>query len=92
MTPRSVNLEMVLIKPDAIEESTGALIMSEESRENAIKAQNKGMVEVVGEDVRWPKVGMYISFYRKAATDSSDGEDEFVIIHENHCLAEFSKK
>lgn len=89
----SVNKEMVLIKPDAIEEKTAeGIIKPEEAKMKEIKSQNRGIVELVGNSCTWAKKGDYISFYRNAATDIKDGETDYVLINEGHCLVKFKNK
>lgn len=89
----SVNEEMVLIKPDAIQEkSEGGLELPEEAKAKMQRSQNRGTVELTGSKVTWPEKGMYVSFYRAAATDLPEGDNNFVILHHAHCLAEISSK
>ncbi len=88
-----VNVELVLIKPDAIEEKTDTgIIKPEEAKAKEMKAQNRGIVELVGNECKWLKKGDYVSFYRNAATDITEEGTSYVLIHEGHTLAKFSKK
>jgi co-chaperonin GroES (HSP10) len=92
MTITEVNKEMVLIKPDPIEEvAAGGIIKPEEAKMKEMKSQNRGVVLLVGSDCHWAKKGDYISFYRNAATEIPDGDESYVLIAEGHCLVKFKK-
>lgn len=88
-----VNNEMVLIKPDQIEEKTATgIIKPEEAKVKEMKSQNRGIVQLVGASCTWAKKGDYISFYRNAATEIIEDDETFVLIHEGHTLAKFYVK
>lgn len=88
-----VNVDMVLIKPDEAVEavSLGGIIAPDEAKANAMKKQNRGTVQVVGNKCEWVKNGDWVSFYKNAATEIQEDGISYVVIHEGHILAKFKK-
>lgn len=90
---KDVHPDMVLIKPDVVEEKTaGGIVIGDTTKEKLMKQQNRGIVEAVGTKCTWAMKGDYMSFYRAAATEIKDEETEFVLVHEAHCLVKFKSK
>lgn len=85
------NLELVLIIPEKIEETMKLgdteLQKSETQKENEKKAQSRGTVFAVGDNVEFPAKGDYVSFYRAAATPIT-GTD-YLSINQANVLCKF---
>lgn len=87
-----VNVDMVLIKPDPIEEkSEGGIIAPDIARANAMKKQNRGTVIIVGDECKWVRKDWYVSFYRNAATEITEDGEDYIVVHEGHILAKFKE-
>lgn len=83
-----VNSKMVLILPDAIEEKTsGGILVADVAKEKLQRQQNRGTVVLVGNKCDWAKNKDYLSFYRGAGTDIKEDGIDYILIHEDHCLA-----
>ena len=86
------NVELVLIKPDSIQDkSEGGIFFSEDARDNLKRKQNRGTVVSVGRKVELWQPGDYVSFYRAAATSVMEDGEEFLTIHTDHILVRFKK-
>jgi co-chaperonin GroES (HSP10) len=82
------NLELVLIIPEKLEDEIDLgetkIVKSDIQKENEKKAQNRGTIFAVGDDVKFWKKGDFVSFYRAASTKiEEDGKVYFTINHQN---------
>lgn len=82
------NLELVLIIPEKLEDTVDLggtkLEKSEIQKDNEKKAQNRGVVFAVGNDVKFWQKDDLVSFYRNAATEiREDGKVYFSINFQN---------
>lgn len=90
---KSLNKHLVAIEPDEVAETTeSGLHIPDTAKDNLQKAQNRGKVILVGAEVPWPEKGMYVSFYRNAATDITEDGKKYLTLHHMHVLAEISTK
>jgi hypothetical protein len=90
------NLELVIIIPDKVKDTMKIspeteLEKSEIQKENEKKKQNRGIVFAVGDDVKFPKKGDYVSFYRAAATEIPvpDSNEVYLSVNQVNVLAKF---
>lgn len=87
---KAVNKKLVLIQSFPLDEKKGAIEMTEESREQQMKKQNRGKVIIIGEGCEFAKVGDTVSYFRAAATDMLDDDGKvYQLVNEVHVLAKF---
>lgn len=86
-------LELVLIIPDKVEDTIKMgdkeLEKSEVQKENERKAQNRGIVFMVGDDVKFWKKNDYVSFYKAASTPVMEDGVEYASINQQNILCKF---
>lgn len=86
---KAVNKKLVLIQSFPMPEE-GVIELSENSREQEMKKQNKGKVIKVGSEVEFAKEGDTVSYFRAAATDITDGDGKvYQLVNDAHVLAKF---
>jgi len=84
------NLELVLIIPEEEDTRKGtAMEMSEAERENAKKAQTRGTIFAIGDDVKFWKKDDFVSFYKNASTEIKEDGVEYVSINQANILCKF---
>jgi co-chaperonin GroES (HSP10) len=87
------NLELVLIIPEKLEDTIDLggtkLEKSEAQKDNEKKAQNRGTIFAVGDDVKFWQKGQLVSFYRNAATEIKEDGQVYFSIHQQNILCKF---
>lgn len=87
------NLELVLIIPEKIEETMSLggkeLEKSEIQKENEKKAQTRGTIFAVGDNVEFWEKGDLVSFYRAASTEIKEDGIIYLSINQANVLCKF---
>lgn len=87
------NLELVLIIPDEIEKTMKLggkeLEKSEAQKDNEKRAQTRGTIFAIGDEVRFWKKGDYVSVYRGAVTEITEDGVEYFSINQQNILCKF---
>lgn len=87
------NLELVLIIPEKLEDTMDLggtkLEKSETQKENEKKAQNRGTIFAVGDDVKFWKKDDFVSFYRAASTEVKEDGKVYFSINQQNILCKF---
>lgn len=86
---KSINVKTVLIE-NLEEQKESEVLKSETTIEQEMKKQNVGKVVLVGKEVEWPVVGMWVKYLRNAATPLTDDETKttYQVVNKAHVLAE----
>jgi hypothetical protein len=87
------NLELVLIIPEKLDDSIkvgdSEIIKSDIQKENEKKAQNRGTIFAVGDDVKFWKKDDFVSFYRAASTEIKEDGKVYFSINQQNILCKF---
>lgn len=87
------NLELVLIIPEKIEEKMKLgdkeLDKSDIQKENEKKAQTRGTIFAVGDNVEFWEKGDMVSFYRAASTEIKEDDVVYLSINQANVLCKF---
>jgi len=87
------NLELVLIIPEKIEDKIKLgdkeLEKSETQKDNEKRAQTRGTVFAVGDNVEFWKKGDLVSVYRAAVTEITEDGVEYFSINQQNILCKF---
>jgi co-chaperonin GroES (HSP10) len=89
------NLELVLIIPEKLEETVkmgdSEIVKSDIQKENEKKAQNRGTIFAVGDEVKFWQKDDFVSFYRNAATEITEDGTRYFSINQQNILCKFVK-
>lgn len=87
------NLELVLIIPEKVEDTMKLgevdLEKSEIQKENEKKAQTRGTIFAVGDEVEFWEKGDLVSFYRAASTEVKEDGIVYLSINQANVLCKF---
>lgn len=87
------NLELVLIIPEKVEDTMKLgevdLEKSEIQKENEKKAQTRGTIFAVGDEVEFWEKGDLVSFYRAASTEIKEDGIVYLSINQANVLCKF---
>lgn len=89
------NVDLVLIILDKVEETMKLgekeLEKSEVQKMNERKAQSRGIVFDVGDNVKWPEKGDYVSFTRSSASEIKEDDKVYFAVHYGNILCKFKQ-
>lgn len=93
MKIKEPNPKYVAIRALPVEKNEDDILeRTEQSRESVIKKQNRGHVVCIGVNChKWIGEGDLVSFYRAAAAPVPVGDEELLLVHEDHILVKFEE-
>jgi co-chaperonin GroES (HSP10) len=87
------NVDLILIIPEQLEDTMKLggkeLEKSELQKENERKAQSRGTVFAVGENVAFYEEGDFVSFYRAAASEIKEDGVTYFSVNQANVLCKF---
>lgn len=93
MQIKATNPKYVAIRALPVEKNEDDVLeRTEQSRESVNKKQNRGHVVSIGSKCdSWIGEGDLVSFYRAAAAPVPVGDEELLLVHEDHILVKFEE-